>query len=121
MVFIPYGEGIEKLQFYFLFFADNDSRRLPMEVSEAIRTATSEAQRRLVSFLSKSMIRILRLITVVLRPMSGRLHTVLAKTGSSFCHLQHLGVRIQMCFAIYSVWERKLELVWLFTKCGSEN
>jgi len=32
MVFIPYGEGIEMLQFYFLFFADNDSRRLPMEV-----------------------------------------------------------------------------------------
>jgi len=23
--------------------------------------------------------------------------------------------------AIYKVWERKLELVWLFTKCGSEN
>jgi len=23
--------------------------------------------------------------------------------------------------AIYKVWERKLELVWLFTKCESEN
>jgi len=24
-------------------------------------------------------------------------------------------------FAIYRVWERKLELDWLFTKCESEN
>ena len=28
---------------------------------------------------------------------------------------------MQLCFAIYKVWERKPELDWLFTKCGSEN
>src|SRR5665648_608395 len=28
---------------------------------------------------------------------------------------------MQMCFAIYKVWEQKCKCILLFTKCGSEN
>ena len=44
-----------------------------------------------------------------------------SENANAFCHLQHVGAKMQLCFAIYKVWERKCNCVLLFTKCGSEN
>jgi len=38
-----------------------------------------------------------------------------------FCYLQSVEAKVDSRFAIYKVWERKLEFDWLFTKCESQN
>ena len=56
-----------------------------------------------------------------------RIHDFLSRNGwiawkfVSNGYLQSVGAKIGAWFAIYKVWERKLELDLLFTKCGSEN
>jgi len=52
--------------------------------------------------------------------MHFRRHTR-TKTGSLIGYLQSVGAKTGARLAIYKVWERKLELDLLFTKCGSEN
>ena len=44
-----------------------------------------------------------------------------SENANVFCHLQSVGAKMQLYFAIYKVWERKCKCVLLFTKCGSEN